>query len=139
MNGATRRILHKLTFKAIMLIYDLIVYPVIAYCNIIWGLTYQSSLAKLYSLRNKFLKLCIVKQQFENKLNKKSAPINKNLSFHILNKLSIYDVNKLSILKFVYNSINNPISDEFKGYFVACTAIHNHNIKETIYSRRPYK
>ena len=56
--GVIRRLKYKLSNKTLMLLYDTLILSQITYCNIIWASTYKTTLAKIYMLQKKSLRLC---------------------------------------------------------------------------------
>ena len=42
-----------------MLIYDSLIASKLAYCNILWGSTYASSLSPLFNVQKRSLKICL--------------------------------------------------------------------------------
>ena len=71
--GVIARIRHKLTRRALMLLYDTLIASQLSYCNIIWASTYRTPLLKIYSLQKRALKLCTGKLTYHTKYNDLSS------------------------------------------------------------------
>ena len=58
--------------------------------------------------------------------NNSNATSNKSI-FQINNKLSVFDINKLQIAKFVYKTLNNLSPNCFLNLFNPVANVHAHN------------
>lgn len=119
--GMMFRLKYKLTKKAILLIYDSLIYSKIHYCNIVWASNYKTNLSKIFSLQKKALKLC------QNELNRNAT--SSDSIFSVVGKLSVYDTNQLQIGKFIYQVVNKLAPECFNTLFETTTNIYSHNTR----------
>ena len=126
--GVIRRVRFKLTVKTSMLLYDSLILSQITYCNILWASTYKTSLSKIYILQKRALKLCMGKRHQYNITNQVNTPENKSI-FKQANRLSIYDINKFQIAKFIYQVLNKLSPSSFYPMFSLVSSIHSYNTR----------
>jgi hypothetical protein len=79
------KIRHFTNLNALKLIYYALVYPYLAYGNLIWGNTYKSRIQKLVNIQKKIVRLMTFKSYFEY-----SEPIFHHLKIHSLYKINYY-------------------------------------------------
>jgi len=118
--GIISKIRYKLNQKSSLLLYDTLVLSHLTYCNIVWASTYKSSLTKIYSLQRRVLKIC----RYTYKVYNISI-------FKFCNRLSIYDLNKMSIAKFVFSAVHNTLPACFANYFVNLSEVHHHRTRQS--------
>ena len=132
--GIIGRIRHKLTSKAAMLLYDTLILSHITYCSIIWGSTYKTSLAKMYNIQKKALKLCYEPKTFFNNKRKCTPHNHANAAksssiFKTCNKLSIYSIIKCQTAIFVYKTLNKLSPPCFHSLFKSVPFVHSHSTR----------
>ena len=120
--GLIYRIRYKLTKQSITLIYNALIASHLSYCNIIWGATYQSTLNNLYILQKKALKIGFKLSKFTS----------DNDVFNHANVKSIYYINKLQTVSFVYSTINNNLPLNYKNYFLLQENSQPYNLRSNL-------
>ena len=98
-----------LTREALVMLYNLLVYPHLAYCNSVWCSGPKTTIGKLFIAQRK-----IVRAITFSKSNDHSAPLVKSC-----NMLDIFDINKYMVSTFVYKCVKGRISvweDWFRPY-----------------------
>ena len=96
-----------------MLYYSLI-YPFLIYAVPIWGNTHNNLINTIHVLQKKFVRIITFNRTvFSND----GPPIHSFPLFNELKILTIFDIFKLEIIKFVYDSLNNNNPNQFNNYF----------------------
>ena len=116
--GVISKIRFKINTKTCAKLYDALILSRLTYCNVIWASTHKTSLTKLFILQKRALRICY-------RLNKSTG----NNMFKQLNKLSIYDLNKLYKIKFVYSVLNNLLPKCFNGFFIRNSTMYIYNTR----------
>jgi hypothetical protein len=106
--GVLSKIRYKVNSEVCNLIYDALIVSQLEYCNIIWASGYKSVLAKLESLQVRALKIC---NRFDYKLSKLKT-------FDLSNRLSLTQLNKFNILKFVFLTLKYNTSNLFHDFYI---------------------
>ena len=133
--GVIRRIRYRLSKKTAMMLYETLIVSHISYGNIIWASSYKTYLQKIFLLQKRALKLCSgiackSNQQFAGARNINARYITRNTStFHINNKLSVYDINKYQIASLVYTALNNLSPPYLQNLFNPVANIHSYNTR----------
>ena len=118
--GILGKIRYKLNRKTSLLLYDTLVHSHLVYCNIVWATTYKTSLITIASLQKRALKICCrTDKQVGCSIYKQS------------NRVSIFDLNKMCIAKFVFSSLLNTLPSCFNNYFINVSAVHQHCTRQT--------
>jgi hypothetical protein len=118
--GIMGKIRYKLNRKTCLLLYDTLVLTHLNYCNIVWATTYKSSLLKVASLQKRALKICC--------RNDKEVGCSV---YKCCNKLSIFDLNKMCVAKFVFSALKNTLPTYFTNYFKNVSAVHQYSTRQT--------
>ena len=91
--------------KALKLYFSLI-YPYLAYCNIVWASTYHSHLDRLNVLQKRIIRIVFLLPF----LSTNSTLVNNNL-------LNIYQIHSLQIALFTFSYDYNALPKIFTGFF----------------------
>ena len=119
----------KLSIKTCMLLYNSVILSQLTYCNMIWASTYKTTLLKTYSLQKRALKLWFGRK-FQNTRNNYQTVERNSLSiFKQANRLSVFDLNKWQIAKFVYQALNKISPSCFHQMFSFTSSAHSHNTR----------
>lgn len=122
--GVIGRLKYKLSKKTLMLLYDTLILSQITYCNVIWASTYKTTLEKIHVLQKKSLRLVQRKKKHSFNLN------NANMSVFVsANRLSVYDINKLQIAKFIYQALSKQSPSCFWTMFDPVVSVHSYNTR----------
>jgi hypothetical protein len=120
--GVLSKIRFKINSEVSNLIYDALLLSQLDYCNIIWCSGYKTSIHKLETLQARALRIC-------NRLNYKLSRIN---TFASLNRLSLTQLNRFNIAKFVFLVLKGFTPAIFHNFFTLCknktfqsTRLHN--------------
>ena len=99
------------------------------------GSTYKTSLANIFSLQKRALKLCKWKRKCTSEIsdNPGTDKVNHHSIFKVCARLSIYNLNKFLILKFIYQVLNHLSPLCFYSFFTLKTSIHSHNTRTDEY------
>jgi len=114
--GVISKIRYKLDVNTALLLYNTLILPHLNYCNIVWGSACQSTLKRLYILQKRALKICTLRDW----------KVSSDELFKDCNKVSLININKIQIAKFVFSFINNQLPPCFKDFFRINTNVHNH-------------
>jgi hypothetical protein len=106
--GILSKIRYKINSDVSNLIYEAFIMSQLNYCNIIWSSGYKTNVRKLENLQARALKIC-------NRLDYKTS---KDKTFIILNRISLTNLNKFNILKFVYNVLNRNLTNLFQDFYI---------------------
>ena len=106
-------------------LYYAMIYPFLIYGINVWGSASQHLLNPVLVLQKKFLRMKTYNDQF-NELHQlpHSDPLFSNEKI-----LKIYDIHKLQLGKFVFESHNNIGPNQFHNIFNPVTNIHQHNTR----------
>ena len=109
--GIIRKVSHLVSKQCLLTLYYSLIYPHLSYCNIVWGSTFTTTLKKILTLQNRFVRLAS-----GSVWDATAAPLFKNL--HIL---TIYDINNYQICTFMYKifSLQENVPEHFRTYFAA--------------------
>jgi len=120
--GIVRKIATLLSSKTYMILYYSLLYPYLAYCNIVWASTYSTSLKPLLLLQKRFVRIVSnVSYTFP------SASLFRNLKV-----LTIYDINKLQSCLFVHKTINSScIPKQFQNLFHHNSDHHQYHTRQS--------
>jgi len=117
--GIIRTIKPFLNYKTLLSVYYCIVYSHLQYGIIIWGNANKTKLLKLNNLHNKIIKLIKEKIKRENKPKlEQLTPL-----------LSIEQIFKLEIGKFMFRYYNKQLPICFLQYFKTIDSIHNYSTR----------
>ena len=106
--GVVRKLSYTLPRCIITKLYNSLILPYTAYCNIVWA-THPSTLHdKLYGIQKKCVRILTNSER-----NAHSAPLLRPVDI-----LKIYYINKLQIAFFVYKAMHSLLPPCFKDYFV---------------------
>jgi hypothetical protein len=106
--GILSKIRFKINIETSNLIYDGLIISQLNYCNVLWASGYKTTINKLETLQARALRIC-------NRLDYK---LSKPKTFALLNRLSLSQLNKLNILKFVYQTIKGYSLNIFKDFYI---------------------
>ena len=95
--GIIFKVRHNLNKNSVLLLYRLLIEPYLDYCNIIWATGHSNNLERLFRKQKKSSSSTTF-----TKCNAHTTPLFKHL-----NILTIYNINKLQTLCFVYKAVNN--------------------------------
>ena len=114
------------TTKILTNVYYAIVYPFLLYGIVIWGNASVNLINPIHILQKKFVRMAT----FNDNYPIPRGPLaHTPLLFYELKLLTIFDIFKLQVGKFVYESLNNigPSSSIVK--FTRACEVHNHNTR----------
>ena len=120
--GVLYKVRHYVNTKLLCNLYYAIIYPFLLYGITIWGNASRSATDHLFILQKKFVRLATFNDFRESFILPHSLPL-----FQSLKILNIYNIFKLQLAKFVYESINNigPAQSIIKFTTASETHIHN--------------
>ena len=138
--GIIRKIRFKLSTKTSLLIYDSLISSQLYYCNILWASTYKSSLAKIISLQKRALRACLGKPNSRFKPNQPiPAPlVQKPSVFQSCNKLTVSNIFKLQVAKFVFQVLHKISPVQFSPLFRFNSVLYNTNTRSENKLFQPY-
>ena len=116
--GVISKIRYKLNMQCALLLYNSMILSQLSYCTMIWASTYKSALHRIYLLQKRALRVCSLS-------GKKLG----STLFQKYKKLTIYDLLKLQILKFIYQSVHKLLPKTSVNIFQESTNIHDHNTR----------
>jgi Reverse transcriptase (RNA-dependent DNA polymerase) len=99
-----------------MKLYYSLVYPYLAYCNIVWASTYESRLHRLVILQKRALRIIAGVPSFTH-----TRPI-----FSDLKLLNIEQIKTLQVGEFMYRYEHGLLPQVFRGFFRLGTEVHSH-------------
>ena len=114
--GVIFKIRYKIDTKTALLLYNALIGSHLAYCNLIWGYGYRSSLNAIFTLQKRALKICLF-------LPKKT---NTCYVFDAANKLTIFEINEFTVLSFVYSVINHLLPHVLQDFYIRVTDVHSY-------------
>jgi hypothetical protein len=120
--GVIRKVKFKLSSDILYLLYNTLVKPHLMYCNIVWGAAVDSNLNILFKLQKKVLRLITFSMRNSH----------ANTLFYKLKTLNIFDMYKLQIVLFVYNSRHHDCHMELKNlynHFRFCEVQNNYGTR----------
>ena len=117
--GIIFKVRHSLNKNTVLLLYRSLIQPYLDYCNIIWATGHSNNLERLFRKQKKALRAITF-----TKRNAHITPLFKHL-----NILTVYDINKLQTLCFVYKAVNNLLPRHFNTFFNPNINIHQHNTR----------
>ena len=101
--GIIFNVRHNLNKNTVLLLYRSLIQPYIDYCTIIWATLRVITLKGCFENKKKALRAITL-----TKRNEYATPLFKNL-----NILTVYDINTLQTLCFVYKVVNNLLLKHF--------------------------
>ena len=104
--GIIFKVRHNLNENTVLLLYCSLIQPYLDYCNFIWATGHSNNLERLIENKEKDLRATTF-----TKWNAHTTPLFKHL-----NMLTVYDVNKLQTLCFVYKAVNNLLPRHFNTF-----------------------
>ena len=113
---------HLVTKKILINVYYALIYPFLLYAIHIWGNTFDNILSTLFILQKKIVRL-ISNTGFVDHLT--GELIHTRPLFLKLNILTLYDIFKLQISKFVFDCVNCNGPVQFHNYFSFVPSHHN--------------
>ena len=105
--GIVSRIRPFITTKIALLLYFVLIYPYLTYCNIVWSSTYHSHLSRLNVLQKRFIRIVLLLPFLSSA---KPTFVNNN-------PLSIYQIHCLHVALFMFCYDYNAIPKIFTGFF----------------------
>jgi hypothetical protein len=117
--GLIYRIRYKINKGIFLLIYNALIGSHLSYCNIVWGSTYHTSLNSLFILQKKAIKIGL-------KLPKLTHDADV---FKSTNILTVYQLNTLQTVTFVYSALNFLLPSKYHDYFSIIANLHSHNLR----------
>jgi len=108
-----------LPVKVLNTLYSAIVLPHLQYCNIVWGTNHAVRLHSLFLLQKKAIRI----------VNNADYLAHTSPLFKQSNQLNLFDINKLQIGTFMYNSINRLLPSNIQNAIVFNHGIHAHNTR----------
>ena len=117
--GVISKLRYKINKDTALLLYDTMVLPHLSYCNIVWASTYKTTLSKLFCLQKRALRICTSAAK-----DSPSAAL-----FINTNKLTIYDINKFQVAKFIYCFYNSLLPRVFNSMFNLVDRIHQYKTR----------
>ena len=106
-------------------LYYAMIYPFLIYGINVWGSASNQLLNPLLLLQKKFLRM----KTFNDQYNELHQLPHSNPLFSSEKVLQIYDIYKLQLGKFVFESINNIGPTQFHNIFNPVTTVHQHNTR----------
>ena len=94
--------------EGLKLIYNSLIYPLLMYCNVVWGSCCQSYLNNLNTIQKKIIRIMSFKGKFEH-----TAPL-----FIDFNVLTMGNINKYMCLLYVHRCLHEEGNDVFSPYEV---------------------
>ena len=92
--------------EGLKLIYSALIYPLLMYCNVLWGSCCQSYLNNLNTIQKKIIRIMSFKGKFEH-----AAPL-----FLDFNVLTFGNINKYMCLLYVHRCLHEEGNDVFSPY-----------------------
>jgi len=108
---------HCLPSHILVNVYYTLVHPYFDYCNIIWATGTSTSLNNLFLLRKKAMRIIT-----NSSWRPHTAPI-----FNKLKVLTLFDINKLQTVCFMFKVFNQQLPNYFNDLFIPNSNIHNYN------------
>ena len=129
-NSRATGVLYKLrpfvNTKILTSVYYSIVYPFILYGIVVWGNASNTSIEPIHILQKKIVRMITNNDNFPIV----PGPLVHTLPlFHQLNMLKIYEIYKLQVGNFVFESINNISHSKSIINFTRASEIHAHNTR----------
>ena len=121
--GILRKVKNRLNLNAKIKIYNSLILSQLNYCNIIWGNANKTLLNRLLILQNKAIRLILDVDSQEH-----APPL-----FKQLNILTIFDIHKLEMAKFMFKFKQKPEGFPFylfEDYFRYNTTYHNYPTRQ---------
>jgi hypothetical protein len=117
--GILRRIQNKIPDIVLRNLYFTLVNPYFEYCNLIWATSPSGNLNKLFRLQKRAIRLIT-----KSKWNEHTSPlfINNNI-------LTLYKINQLQTVCFMYKIKNKLLPSYFVEMFELNSAVHEHNTR----------
>lgn len=118
-------LLYKLRYyvnaKTLMMVYYSLVYPFLTYAVAVWGSASDTSLKSLHILQKKVTRLITFNDLF---VDQPGPLVHTKPLFKELKILTIFDIFKLEVSKFVYDCLHftNPI--QFNIYYKSCSSFY---------------
>ncbi len=120
--GLMYKLRHFVSQNISIMMYYSIIYPFLIYAAPIWGNTNSTFLNALYVLQKKFVRIIT----FNRTTYTHDGPPSHSLPlFKELKILTINDIFKLEIIKFVYDSLNNNNPTQLNNFFNYPTTHYN--------------
>ena len=98
---------HYLPLKALLTLYNAMIYPYLTYCNIIWASTYPTRLKPILRTQKKLVRIITFANYTE-----KSGPLFKSLKI-----LNIYELNNYLTAMFMYSYHHDKLPAFFDNFF----------------------
>ena len=112
--GLMYKLRHFVTQDILIMLYYSLIYPFLIYATPIWGNTNITLINMIYVLQKKFVRIITFNRTV---YTYDGPPIHSIPLFKELKILTIFDLFKVEIIKFVYDSINNNNPNQFNDYF----------------------
>ena len=112
--GLMYKLRHFVPLNTLIMLYYSLIYPFLIYAAPIWGNTNQTLINTIHVLQKKFVRIITFNRTV---FTHDGPPIHSIPLFKELKILTIFDIFKLEIIKFIYDSLNNINPNQFKNYF----------------------
>lgn len=109
--------------KTLVMLYNSLILPYITYCNIVWATSSKTKINSIYLLQKKAVRICTDSQYLAH-----SRPL-----FHQLKTLTLFDINSLHSLLFIYKYLNNMLPHSFQNFYTLNNAVHSYPTRSSSY------
>ena len=121
MTGIIAKARHFLLLKALLILYNTMIYPYLTYCNIIWASTYPTRLKPILRTQKKLIRIITFANYTE-----KSGPLFKSLKI-----LNIFELNTYLTAVFMYSYNHDKLPAFFDNFFQTNESIHSYNTRSS--------
>ena len=120
--GLMYKLRHFVPQDILKMLYYSLIYPFLIYAAPIWGNTHNNLINTIHILQKKILRIITFNKTV---FSTNGPPIHSLPLFNELNILTIFDIFKLEIIKFVHDSLNKNNPNQFHNYFSYPSNLHN--------------
>ena len=100
-------------------LHNSLIKPYIEYCNIAWAVHRTVQIDVLYGIQKRCIRMLTNSHRKAH-----AAPL-----FKQVNLLNVYDINKLQIAYFAYESMNSLLPHCFANFFESNDTVHDYNLR----------
>ena len=120
---------HYLPLKALLTLYNAMIYPYLTYCSIIWASTYPTRLKPILRTQKKIVRIITFANYTE-----KARPF-----FMSLKILNIYELNKYLTAMFMYSYHHDKLPAFLDSLFQTSETVHSYNKRSASKVHREFK
>ena len=122
-SGIFLKLRHYLPLKQLKQIYYNLIYPYISYAIEAWGSATSINLKRVQTKQNHIIRIIFFATLY-GKDTESAKPL-----INLLNILTVENIFKLHVLKFVHNWFNNKLPYSFDGAFTKASEMHSYNTR----------